>query len=430
MKRHQRGVWRPLEVGTRVLVARADGQAEGKVMELRHPDVQTNGLKTSYEYYIHYLRLDARLDEWLSADQLEVDLVEEPEGPDLAGDSTRKRTRSNWSPGGSSPSNIMCTPPRSQCPSQVPKNIQTVHFGSSYVCDAWYFSPFPEESVDKVKEAVHLCEFCLAAYKSKKTLSIHTCGSTRPPGKEIYRDTVRGSKTLVMFEINGAGAQKEYCKRLSVVGKLFLEHKSVCYDIETFSFFVLCEEDTRGAHIVGYFSKEKRSKKGYNVACIVVFPQYQKLGYGKLLLSVSYEISKREGNFNASPEKPLSDLAQMCYRRYWSYVLLKAIYSETDNEKPFSLASITRSSGIRTIDLRDTLHLLLDEVEFQFEPSSQGAPAQEGPGLGPGLGLSPGTSAVPVMASIRLKPYCLESLKCNLGNIILCDPQRLKWKGR
>lgn len=386
-------------------------------MDLRHPNVSPVDLKMSdYEYYIHYLRLDSRLDEWLPADKLEMDLIEEPEGPDWGGGSARKRTRSNWSPGASSPLNsIFCTPPRSQCPSQMQKNIQTVHFGSTYVCDAWYYSPFPEESVDRVKEAVHLCEFCLAAYKSKKTLDIHTCGSKKPPGKEIYRDTVHDSKTLVMFEINGAGAQKEYCKRLSVVGKLFLEHKSVCYDVETFSFFALCEEDTRGAHIVGYFSKEKRSKKGYNVACIVVFPQYQKLGYGKFLLSVSYEISKREGNFNASPEKPLSDLAQMCYRRYWSYVLLKAIYSETDNENPYSLASITKSSGIRTIDLRDTLHLLLDEVEFQFEPTTSGVNGKEDPG--------------PVSADLRIKPYCLESLKCNLSNIILCDPRQLKWKG-
>ncbi len=46
---------------------------------------------------------------------------------------------------------------------------------------------------------------------------------------------------------------------------------------------------------VGYFSKEKCSEEGYNLACILTLPCYQKKGYGKFLISFSYELSKLEG---------------------------------------------------------------------------------------------------------------------------------------
>ena len=37
-----------------------------------------------------------------------------------------------------------------------------------------------------------------------------------------------------------------------------------------------CECDERGAHIVGYFSKEKASEDGFNLACILTLPAYQR----------------------------------------------------------------------------------------------------------------------------------------------------------
>jgi len=55
------------------------------------------------------------------------------------------------------------------------------------------------------------------------------------------------------------------------------------------------QTDSRGAHVVGYFSKEKASEEGYNLACILALPAYQRKGYGKFLISFSYELSKLEG---------------------------------------------------------------------------------------------------------------------------------------
>lgn len=41
--------------------------------------------------------------------------------------------------------------------------------------------------------------------------------------------------------------------------------------------------------------QEKKSEDGYNLACILMLPSYQRKGYGKFLISFSYELSKIEG---------------------------------------------------------------------------------------------------------------------------------------
>ena len=86
-----------------------------------------------------------------------------------------------------------------------------------------------------------------------------------------------------------------FCQNLCYLAKLFLDHKTLYYDVDLFLFYVLMECDERGYHIVGYFSKEKCSEEGYNLACILTLPPYQRKGYGKLLISFSYELSKIEG---------------------------------------------------------------------------------------------------------------------------------------
>lgn len=79
-----------------------------------------------------------------------------------------------------------------------------------------------------------------------------------PPGDEIYRETAEGGHGcgLSVYEVDGK-ANKVYCQNLCLLSKLFLDHKTLYYDVDPFLFYVLCEVDDGGAHIVGYFSKEK-----------------------------------------------------------------------------------------------------------------------------------------------------------------------------
>lgn len=71
---------------------------------------------------------------------------------------------------------------------------------------------------------------------------------------------------------------------------MFLDHKSLFYDVEPFLFYVVTEVDDFGARFVGYFSKEKRSPKDYNVSCIMTLPVRQRQGWGNLLIDFSASI--------------------------------------------------------------------------------------------------------------------------------------------
>jgi histone acetyltransferase MYST1 len=156
-----------------------------------------------------------------------------------------------------------------------------------------------------------------------------------------------------MYEIDGKD-EKIYCQNLCLLSKLFLDHKTLYYDVDSFLFYVMCEVDEAGAHIVGYFSKEKHSAENYNLACILTFPSHQRKGYGKFLISVSYELTKREKR-TGSPEKPLSDLGKITYRSYWAYVILKTIEAKADE---VTIMEITKQTGIRVEDITSTLHSL------------------------------------------------------------------------
>lgn len=138
---------------------------------------------------------------------------------------------------------------------------------------------------------------------------------------------------------------------------MFLEHKTMYYDVQHFWFYVLCEYDPKstqgdnaGFKFVGYFSKERVDD--WNLACILVLPPFQRKGYGRFLIQFSYELSKKEGK-PGTPERPLSDLGRVSYFSYWKETLLQEIL-----KREGELCSIKYLSVVTAIKCDDVLHTL------------------------------------------------------------------------
>ncbi|KAM3601842.1 uncharacterized protein V6R79_019808 [Siganus canaliculatus] len=233
------------------------------------------------------------------------------------------------------------------------KNIECIELGRHRL-KPWYFSPYPQELT--ALPILYLCEFCLKYLKSLKCLQRHLtkCNLRHPPGNEIYR-----KGTISFFEIDGR-KNKTYSQNLCLLAKCFLDHKTLYYDTDPFLFYVMTEYDSKGFHIVGYFSKEKESTEDYNVACILTLPPYQRRGYGKLLIEFSYELSKVEGK-TGTPEKPLSDLGLLSYRSYWSQTILEILMDlKPDNgERPqITINEISEITSVKKEDVISTLQYL------------------------------------------------------------------------
>ncbi|VIO90095.1 Uncharacterized protein BM_BM8548 [Brugia malayi] len=245
-----------------------------------------------YRFYVHYIDCNRRLDEWVGESALDLTNVRFPQkggkAPKIQVDtssnshtsspdrevpkkgSTRKRkvvgdasevVKAEEAP-------VVPRPPSPfqadiKAPSQRGsmsiighsedaltriRNIEMIELGR-YRIQPWYFSPYPQELT--TLPCIYLCEFCLKFVKSSTCLKRHMmkCHLKHPPGNEIYR-----SDKLSFFEIDGR-KNKTYAQNLCLLAKLFLDHKTLYYDTDPFLFYILTEQDDRGFHIVGYFSK-------------------------------------------------------------------------------------------------------------------------------------------------------------------------------
>merc|ERR1719412_1114942 len=239
------------------------------------------------------------------------------------------------------------------------KNVELIELGRHRI-KPWYFSPYPIELV--TLPCIYICEFCLKYVKSRVCLERHLtkCNLKHPPGNEIYR-----KNTISVFEIDGR-KNKVYAQNLCLLAKLFLDHKTLYYDTDPFLFYVMCEYDDVGFHIVGYFSKEKESSEDYNVACILTLPPYQRKGFGKLLIEFSYILSKFEGK-TGSPEKPLSDLGLLSYRSYWTHAILDVLLEHQASKKgaidensppQITINEICEQTAVKKEDVISTLQTL------------------------------------------------------------------------
>ena len=393
---------------------RKNGSASS-VMMMMDPVVGDHLAANQLEYYVHYEGHDRRLDEWIPLDNFVLETLERNTlssnntganndisaagsnvevGPSLsascsgdltAADSTEDMNNNNNENDGSNNNNDSSASAATSTPIQLTaggnwhgnsgdptlaafeqeheettkiKNIETIVMGEWQI-EAWYYSPFPDEYSNL--ETLYVCEYCLTYMRKIRTYKHHLqhCKCRHPPGRRIYYES-----DLAVYELDGKD-HTVYCQKLCLLAKLFLDHKTLYFDVNPFYFYVVTKIDEQGAaHIVGYFSKEKVSSEGYNLACILTFPQYQKAGYGKFIISLSYELTKVQGK-TGSPEKPLSDLGKLSYRSYWKHVLLNLLaqhdttISPTSNTmKDLSILDLSTRTGIKNEDILSTLQAL------------------------------------------------------------------------
>uniref|UniRef100_A0A671XHB6 Histone acetyltransferase n=1 Tax=Sparus aurata TaxID=8175 RepID=A0A671XHB6_SPAAU len=360
-----------VEIGETYLCQRADKSWHtAEVIQSR-----LNEQEGREEFYVHYVGFNRRLDEWVGKARLALtktvkdavrksteiggvgDLGEQPERK-ITRNQKRKhdeinhvqKTYAEMDP------TTAALEKEHEAITKV-KYVDKIQIGN-FEIDAWYFSPFPEDYGKQPK--LWICEYCLKYMKYEKTFRHHLvsavltlvydshCQWKQPPGKEIYRRS-----NISVYEVDGRD-HKIYCQNLCLLAKLFLDHKTLYFDVEPFIFYILTEVNKQGAHIVGYFSKEKESPDGNNVACILTLPPYQRRGYGKFLIAFSYELSKLESAVG-SPEKPLSDLGKLSYRSYWSWVLLEIL---RDFRGTLSIKDLSQMTSITQSDIISTLQSL------------------------------------------------------------------------
>ncbi|KAF8381593.1 mys-2 [Pristionchus pacificus] len=345
-------------------------------------------------YYVHFLNADRRLDQWLERNRF---LERIPDscliasgGADLSQEKVAKkddRTLTRSQKKIHSFNDLDATTQLLEKEHEhrtLVKNVEKVYI-NGYEMQSWYYSPypFPPNTIDV---SLFICDFCLVYTRNPKELALHkkTCTSREPPGDEIYRDKTK-EREISMYEVVGK-CNKSYCQSLCLLSKLFLDHKTLYFDVDTFIFYILVEVTSSGARIMGHFSKEIHSEN--NLAC--------------------YELSRREG-WIGTPEKPLSDLGKVTYRSYWLNRIIDYLSDENVLVQDCFASAIGQAVQLTTLDVLSTL-----------ETYSLTKPIKTTAGV-----VQDGF----VMLNREIVDYFLE-LRKNKPKQLLLNKKALKWKPR
>lgn len=212
---------------------------------------------------------------------------------------------------------------------------------------------------------LYVCEHCFkyTADESKMTLHRTLCPlrTPFPPlGRLVYSDT----KSPYLIKHVRGFTHELFCQNLSLFGKLFLDDKSVYYNVDCFDFYILYgfdpqDEDISGSLLrkyfkpMGFFSREVNSwEADNNLACICVFPPYQRLHLGQLLIEFLYALALVTPYMaRLGPEFPLSPYGKVSYLRFWSKKLASLITTDLAHKKTITLLEIGNRTGFRKEDI-------------------------------------------------------------------------------
>ncbi|OUM51278.1 hypothetical protein BVG19_g370 [[Candida] boidinii] len=209
-------------------------------------------------------------------------------------------------------------------------------------------------------DKLFVCDSCFSYSTDEKDIKTHkTCCKYKIkfPGKLMYHDgeysirKVKGSR------------HKLFCQSMSMFAKFFLDNKSVFFALDYFDFYIIYGDVNGFPTPMGFFSKELLSWESNNLACILVFPPFQRRGLGNILISFSYELSKAMGTVSG-PEHPLSPFGKKGYLSYWSKTIAREILvGQFSTSKHITLEILSTKIGIRPEDII----MALDHMDSLYE---------------------------------------------------------------
>lgn len=265
------------------------------------------------------------------------------------------------------------------------RNIKEIQFGTNKIFPTWYGSNVyfdPDSRVlgylakngssgfdgsnglnranDHEKEdtqfwldTLYVCEYCFKYADNDEHLASHAdhCKFQRhSPGKIKYK-----SPKYTVKRVKGS-KHRLFCQCLCLFTKLFLDNKSMYFKVDHYEFYIIYE--TSSTKPLGFFSKDTVSYYQNNLACVLIFPPYQRRQLGTFLLDFSYKISKSEGLISG-PEFPLSPFGLIGYVKYWSLkICWEFAEGELANLEKVTLEDISSVTGFRINDIITALKYL------------------------------------------------------------------------
>ncbi|KAK6454691.1 acyl-CoA N-acyltransferase [Scheffersomyces xylosifermentans] len=225
-------------------------------------------------------------------------------------------------------------------------------------------------------DELYVCDYCFKYTTNAHEISQHRAAcvyNTPKPiiGRLLYRDD---NSPYLIREVRGF-KNSLFCQNLCLFGKLFLDDKSVYYNIDYFNFYIVYGYDEndnseadpdlppyeeRQFKPMGFFSKEILSyDTDNNLACICVFPPFQRRHLGSLMIEFSYELAKvTPGQLRSGPEFPLSPYGKVSYLKYWSKKLSHLITANLKAGMTFSINDLSDLTGFRKEDILLTLEYM------------------------------------------------------------------------